>query len=143
MSLIYRLIKGSPLTNAEVDANFQTVATAGIEFVIDGGGSALATGLKGYLEVPFACTLLTWKLVSPQTGSATLDIFSDPYASFGANTSMVGAGTKPSLTAANKNTSVPVGWTSVLVPAGNLIGFNLSAVSGLNQLSISLKVQKT
>lgn len=143
MSMIYRDTKGSPLLNSEVDENFRTVALAGIEFIIDAGGTPLVPGLKGYLEVPFACTVLSWKLVSPEVGDAVVDIYSDTYAGFGSNTSMVGAGTKPSLTAANKNAAEPPVWDTLAVPGGNLLGFNLVSVSGLKQLSISLKVRKT
>lgn len=143
MSITYRDTKGSPLSNAEVDANFRAVGISAVEFVFDAGGSPLIAGMKAYLEVPFDCTITGWKLVSPQSGNASVDILSNSYATFGADTSLVGGGTKPALAAANKNTATPIDWNSLVVPAGNMVGVNLVSVSGLKQLSISLKVKKT
>lgn len=142
-NITYRDTKGTPLSNSEVDANFRAVAVSAVEFVLDAGGSPLVAGMKGYLEVPFDCTITAWKLVSPLAGDAVVDIFSDSYATFGSDTSLVGGGTKPSLSASNKNTAVPFDWSSLTITAGNLVGISLVSVSGIKQLSLSLKVKKT
>src|SRR5512143_2360131 len=33
-----------------------------ITWVIDGGGAAITTGSKGFLKIPFGCTLTEWEL---------------------------------------------------------------------------------
>lgn len=143
MTLTTRAGKGSPLTNAEMDANWALLATSTVEFAFDGNGSALTAGLKGYLEVPWTCTVTAWKVLGNAAGNAQVDIFNDPYTTFGTDTSMVGGGTKPNLVAQTKNTAAPAGWTSTSILAGNQIGFSLASVSGLTRLTISLKVSKT
>ena len=115
----------------------------GLEFVIDGGGSTIATGIKGYLEVPFACTVNTWTLLADTTGSVAIDVYSDAYASYGTNTSMVGAGTKPAIASATKAQSAPASWTTTSIAAGNIIGFNVTSVSAVTRVTISLKVTRT
>ena len=115
----------------------------GLEFVIDGGGATIATGIKGYLEVPFACTVNTWTLLADTTGSVTIDVYSDAYASYGTNTSMVGAGTKPAIASATKAQSAPASWTTTSIAAGNIIGFNVTSVSAVARVTISLKVTRT
>ena len=115
----------------------------GLEFVIDGGGATIATGIKGYLEVPFACTVNTWTLLADTTGSVTIDVYSDAYASYGTNTSMVGAGTKPTISSATKAQSAPASWTTTSIAAGNIIGFNVTSVSAVARVTISLKVTRT
>jgi len=39
---------------------------ASITFIIDGGGSAITTGIKGALEIPFACTINRVTLLADQ-----------------------------------------------------------------------------
>ena len=115
----------------------------GLELVIDGGGLAITTGIKGYLEVPFACTVNTWTLLADQSGSITVDVYSDTYANYGTNTSMVGAGTKPAIASATKAQSAPSSWTTTSIAAGNIIGFNVTAATTVTRVTISLKVTRT
>ena len=115
----------------------------GIEFVIDGGGAAITTGIKGYLEVPFACTVNTWTLLADTSGSITVDVYSDTYANYGTNTSMVGAGTKPVISSATKAQSAPSSWTTTSIAAGNIVGFNVTAATTVTRVTISLKVTRT
>ena len=115
----------------------------GLELVIDGGGLAITTGIKGYLEVPFACAVNTWTLLADQSGSITVDVYSDTYANYGTNTSMVGAGTKPAIASATKAQSAPASWTTTSIAAGNIIGFNVTAATTVTRVTISLKVTRT
>lgn len=115
----------------------------GLEFVIDGGGAAITTGIKGYLEVPFACTVSQWTLLADTSGSITVDVYSDAYASYGTNTSMVGGGTKPAIASATKAQSAPSSWTTTSIAAGNIIGFNVTANATCTRVTISLKVTRT
>src|SRR6202030_1641969 len=46
-----------------------------IEYVIDGGGSPITTGIKGFIRVPFAATLTVWVMMADQVGSIVVDIF--------------------------------------------------------------------
>ena len=50
---------------------------ATLTFVIDGGGAAIATGIKGDLEIPFACTINQVTLLADQSGSIVVDIWKD------------------------------------------------------------------
>lgn len=143
MALTTRAGKGTPLTNTEMDDNLTIFAASALDYVFDGNGSPLTAGMKFYLEVPWACNIVGWKLLGNAAGSAQVDVVSDTYAAYGADTSLVGGGTKPNLAAANKNTSAPAGWTGVAVPKDNSVGVILSSVSGLTRLTVSLKIRKT
>lgn len=121
---------------------FQTLKST-VQFVIDGGGVAIATGVSGYLLVPFACTVTSWTALADQSGSITIDILNDSYANYGTNTSMVGGGTKPAISAATKNQSAPSGWSSVSIAAGSIVGFNVTAATTVTRVTISLTVNRT
>ncbi|GAI77252.1 unnamed protein product, partial [marine sediment metagenome] len=46
-----------------------------ITFIIDGGGSAITTGEKGHLRIPFACTINRVTMLADQSGSIVVDIW--------------------------------------------------------------------
>src|ERR1035441_2826275 len=51
----------------------QILGTLGL--VVDGGGSTPTTGLKGFLIVPYDCTITSWTVVGDQSGSASVDVW--------------------------------------------------------------------
>src|SRR5262249_43435326 len=54
----------------------------GIEFIIDGGGAVITTGIKGDLAIPFACTLNEATLLADQSGNAVVDVWKSNFAAF-------------------------------------------------------------
>lgn len=112
---------------------------------VDSGNSAvvLSTGQKGYITVPFACTISAWSITA--TGSsptATLDIWkiaSGTALPTVANT--ITASAKPALATGNAlihQTSVGT-WTGLTVTAGDILGFNLDAVTVAPTISLFLE----
>jgi len=126
-----------PLTLSEL-------ATSGISFIIDGGGSAITTGIKGDLEIPFDCTIQQATLLLDQSATFTLDIWKDTYANFPPTVAdTITAAAKPSTSAATKDQdSTLTGWTTS-VSAGDIIRFNVDANDNATRATISLKVIKT
>ncbi len=53
-----------------------------IEFIIDGGGSAITTGEKGHLRLPFAGTIISVAVMADQSGSIVVDIWKDTIGNF-------------------------------------------------------------
>ncbi len=92
-----------------------TPELATLTFVIDGGGAAIATGIKGDLEIPFACTINQVTLLADQSGSIVVDIWKDTYANYpptGADS--ITASAKPTISAAAKSQDATLtGWTTV------------------------------
>lgn len=124
-------------------ANVDTTI-ASISFVIDGGGSVLTTGVKGYLEVPFNCTINRATLLADQSGSVVVDIFKDTYANY---PPVVGdkitASAPPTITTATKSQdSTLTGWTTSIT-AGDVLGFNVNSATTITRVTLALKVTKT
>ena len=115
-----------------------------ITFVIDGGGSAITTGQKGHLEIPFAGTIQQVTMMADQTGSIVVDIWKDTYASFPPTVAdTITASAKPTISAAQKSqNSTLTGWTK-LVNVGDILAFNVDSCSTITRLTLSLKVVKT
>ena len=119
-----------------------------LEFVIDGGGSALTTGIKGYLEVPYACTITQASLLADQPGSVVVDVFRSTYSAFAPPTHPVSgdkltASAPPTISSATKSQDATLtGWTTSLA-AGDVLAFNVNSATTVTRVTCSLKVTRT
>lgn len=115
--------------------------TGVITYVIDGGGAVLSTGIKGDIEVPFACTITQSLLFADQAGSAVLDIWKNDYANFPpviANTIVASA--PPTLSSAVKASDATLtGWTTALA-AGDILRFKVVSAATITRLTLALLI---
>ncbi|MBA7559941.1 hypothetical protein ES708_01559 [subsurface metagenome] len=118
-----------------------------ITFIIDGGGAVITTGEKGHLELPFACTLNAWTLISDVPGAIVIDIWKDNYANFPPdnNDAMPGAGKEPTIAATNqKGQDLDISdWASVAIAAGDILAFNVDSCASIKRVTLSLKATRT
>jgi hypothetical protein len=131
-----------PTRNAVYD-RMQDVALASVTFVIDGGGSAITTGVKGDIEIPFACTIEAVTLLADQSGSIVVDIWKDTYANYPPTSGdSITASAKPTISSAVKSQNTTLtGWTTS-VTAGDTIRFNVDSATTVQRVTVSLKVRK-
>jgi hypothetical protein len=125
-------------TSLQMTANQRTSA---IEFIIDGGGSAIAAGIKGFLRVPMACTITGASLFADTSGSIVVDIWKDSFANYPPTDadSITGAA-PPTLSAAAKaeNTGL-TGWTTS-ISAGDVLGFHVDSATAVTRVTVALTV---
>lgn len=116
-----------------------------ITFIIDGGGSAITTGIKGALEIPFACTINRATLLADQSGSIVIDIWKQAYADYPPeNAQSITASAPPTISAsaAMSQDSTLTGWTTAIA-AGDCLMFNVDSVATFTWIILSLKITKT
>jgi len=117
---------------------------ASIGITIDGGGSAITTGVKGYISVPYACTINSVTLLADQSGSCVIDVWKDTYANYPPTVAdTITAAAKPTISAATKSQDTTLtGWTTSIA-ADDVLGFNVDSASTLTRVHLILKVTKT
>lgn len=117
---------------------------AGIDFVIDGGGSAITTGEKGHLEIPFGCTITQVTLLADTSGDIVIDIWKDTYARYPPTVAdTICADTKPTISADTKyQDSDLAGWTTSIA-AGDILAYNVDSCDTITRVTVSLKVTRT
>lgn len=115
-----------------------------IAFIIDGGGSVPTTGIRGFLYVPYACTITAAVLLADQLGSAVVDIWKTPLGSFPAtDANSIVASAPPTLASLQSSLNFTlVGWTTSISP-GDTLTYNLDSVATLTKLTVALAVTKT
>lgn len=141
---------GVSVTNGDGVSGNPTVAMASntlistVGITIDGGGSAITTGVKGYVEVPFAGTITQWTLLGDVSGSMVLDVWKDTYANYPPTVAdTITAAAKPTITAATKGqSSTLTGWTTS-ISAGDTIGFNVESCSTITKATLVIKMNRT
>jgi hypothetical protein len=123
-------------------ANTQIVS---IQYVIDGGGATITTGVKGFLEIPFACTITAARLLADQGGAIVIDIWKDTYANYPpTDADSITSATPPTITATNTKSEDTTlsSWTTAIA-AGSILGFNVDSVTTIQRVTLSLTVTKT
>ena len=122
-----------------------TGLTAGsFGLTIDGGGSAITTGIKGYVEIPYSGTITGWTILADQTGSCVIDVWKDTYANYPPTLADTIAGTeKPTLSSANKNQDNTLTTWTTSVTAGDIIAFNVDSASTVTRVHLYIDITKS
>src|ERR1035437_8977397 len=122
---------------------------ANLEFIIDGAGSVLTTGMKGYLRVDFAGTIQGNTLLADQSGSVVVDIWKCTYANFDASVTHPVVGDKitssspPTISSAAKSTDTTLtSWTTAFA-AGDIFGFNVNSCTTITKVTLALKALRS
>jgi hypothetical protein len=114
--------------------------------VIDGGGSTITTGVKGFVSAPAACTITSATLLSTDasvtSGSIVIDVWKDTYANYPPTVAdTITASAKPTLSSATKSQdSTLTGWTTS-VSAGDILGFKVDSVTTVTRVALFLLCQ--
>jgi hypothetical protein len=115
------------------------VRTFGI--TIDGSGSAITTGVKGFIVVPATGTITSAYLLSTDasstSGSIVIDVWKDTFANYPpTDADSITASAPPTLSSANKSLdSTLTGWTTS-VTAGDVIGFNVDSATTVTRVTL-------
>jgi hypothetical protein len=117
------------------------IGTVGI--TIDGGGSAITTGVKGYVNCPFAGTIVQATLVTDQTGSIVVDVYKAAFSTSVLPSSSICASAKPTVSSAKgSQDSTLTGWTTS-VSAKDTFGFNVDSATTVTKATLTLKIRKS
>jgi|Deesub1362A_J573_1020465.scaffolds.fasta_scaffold03070_3 hypothetical protein len=129
--------------NTYVRDNTLALIPGGVDIIIDGGGAVITTGVKAYLEVKYKCIIKRVTLLADQTGSIQIDIWKDTYANFPpTDADSICGGNEPAISSGQKyQDSTLSGWTTQL-NEGDILAINVDSVTGIQRLTISIKVER-
>lgn len=124
-------------------ANVNTTPS-GIGITIDGGGSAITTGVKGYIVCPYAGTITGWTILGDTTGSIVIDVWKDTYANFPPLVADSIAGSeKPTISASNKGQDNSLSTWTTTVSAGDIFAFNVDSAATLTRVNLLINITRT
>lgn len=117
---------------------------ATVNFVVDGGGSAITTGIKGDIILDFGCVIESVTLLLDQSGSIVIDIWKNTYANYPpVAADSITATAKPTVTTALKSQDTTLtGWNTT-INAGDTLRYNVDSVATATRALLALKVRRT
>ena len=120
--------------NASFVSNTRT-----LNFVIDGGGSAITTGKKGVIVIDGDYTVTGWTIIADQSGSIVVDVNRATFTNFPTTSSI--AGTElPTLSSAQKAEDLTLSsWTTTL-SARDVIEFEVDSVTTVTRVTVALRL---
>jgi hypothetical protein len=132
------------ITTGDANRTLTLPIVSVIGITIDGGGSAITTGVKGYVECPYAGTITAATLVADQSGSIVIDVWKDTYANFPpVDADSITASAPPTLSSAQKSQDTTLtGWTTS-VAAGDILGFNVDSITTVTRVTLTLKLERS
>lgn len=112
--------------------------TRAIGILIDGGGSAITTGVKAAVEIPFACTITAARVFSVDntSGAISIQLWKDTYANFPPTV----ADLSDTFAIAASGVKSEETGLSIAVTAGNIIIFNVDSCTSIKLALLSLTV---
>jgi hypothetical protein len=113
-----------------------------IGMTIDGGGTAITTGTKGYITVPYKAKIVEWSLLANTAGSAVVDVWKTTYPNIPVSGNSITGTDKPTLSSAQLNRNLQItNWSDVTINQDDVLGFSLDSVDGvLTSLTLLLQV---
>lgn len=115
-----------------------------IGITIDGGGSAITTGVKGYVRVPWACTITSAVMLADQSTSSVVDVWVDTLANYPpTDADSITASAPPTITTdTDSEDGTLTGWTTT-VAAGAVAGFTVDSNDNAERLTLELPCTRT
>lgn len=123
-------------------SNFKANSSKGaIGLTTDAGTDFIVTGLKGYVTIPYNCTITRWDLVADKSGSIVIDVWKR--AGDIPTVAHTIAGTeKPTLSSQQISSDTNLTSWTTSVTAGDIIGFYVDSVSAISRVTLTLGVTK-
>lgn len=108
---------------------------------IDGAGSAISTGIKGDLTIPFSGTINNWYILADQIGSIVIDVWKDAFGNYPPTVAESIAGSeKPSLSSEISNSDTNLTTWATTVTAGDVVRFNVDSSSTVTRVNLVIGV---
>ena len=117
------------------------INTDNFGIVVDGGGSVLTTGVKGYRQIPWNCTITGWVITGDVSGDVVFTVKKSDYASFPTMTTISGT-EQPTLSASQKNENLTLTDWIISLTSGDIVEFSIDSVSTLTKVTLTILVNK-
>jgi hypothetical protein len=121
---------------------FDGFKTQTIGATVDGSGGTITIGQKGYVQIPYACTITGWRIITNATGTLVFDV--DKAAAGTIPTVSITGSAKPTLGAGQQTTfsSTLTGWTTT-INANDMLGFTVDNAVTVSWAILQLFVTRT
>jgi hypothetical protein len=134
---------GTGIANIEIIGGGGGSSSASFGVSLNGAGGQIATGVVGYLTIPYNATITGWQLVGTPSGNLIVDVWKDTYANFPPTSGDTITGTeKPTLSSSTKNEDLSLSTWNTTITSGDIFAFNVSSASTITQATLTIFITK-
>lgn len=117
------------------------VLSGSFGITIDGAGSVITVGNKGYATIPYAGTITGWTMIANQSGNCAIDVWK------AAGTIPTGANTiagteKPTLSSQQLASDTSLTTWTTSVAAGDVFAFYVDSATTITRVNLSIYITK-
>jgi hypothetical protein len=117
--------------------------TSCIGISLDGGGSTITTGIKGYFVIPYSGTITGWYLAADVVGSLVIDVWKDTIVNMPPNVSDTITGSeKPTLSTQQINSDTTLTTWITTFSVGDVFVYNVDSASSVTKAALTIKILK-
>ena len=109
---------------------------------IDGGGSDITIGNKGYAIIPYNATITGWNVIGNTSGSCVIDVWKTTLGNIPTSGDTITGTEKPTLSSQQINSDLNLTTWTTSVSQYDVIGFNVDSTSGLTRVNLSIYITK-
>jgi hypothetical protein len=110
---------------------------------IDGGGSVITTGNKGYLVIPYAGTITGWQVISDVNGSCLIDVWKESSGNVPTVANTIAGTEKPTLSSQQINSDLTLTTWTTAVNQNDVFGFNVDSASTVTRVNLTIFITKS
>lgn len=137
-------ISATTLTATTIYGNGANITgiTGSFGITVDGSGSVLTTGVKGFLVMPYNATITGWDIIGNTTGNCVFDIWKSSGLTIPTVINTITGSEKPTLNSQQVNSDNTLSSWSTDVFINDIIAFNVDSASTLSRVNLIIKVIK-
>ena len=106
------------------------------------GASALNLGLIGYITIPYSGTITGWQVIGDISGNCVFDVWKSSAGTIPTVANTITGTEKPTLSSQQINSDLNLtSWTTAVL-VGDVIAINLDSASVLNQIWLTIFINK-
>jgi hypothetical protein len=109
---------------------------------IDGAGSTVTTGEKGYLIVPYDGTITGWSVIADQPGNCVIDVWKTSGGTIPTVLDTITGTEKPTLSSQQINSDLTLTSWTTSVNIGDVVAFNIDSVSTITRVHLTIYITK-
>jgi len=118
------------------------VLSGSFGITIDGAGSSITTGNKGYVTIPYAGTITGWTMIADQSGNCVIDVWKTGSGNIPTVADTITGTEKPTLSSQQINSNLTLtSWTTSVL-TGDIIAFNVDSTSLITRINLSVYITK-
>jgi len=107
---------------------------------VDGAGSVITEGVKGYLVIPYNATIMSWDIIGNTTGDCVVDIWKSTVIPISGDT--IAGSELPTLNNQQINSNNTINTWNRNLTTSDKIAFNVISASTVSRINLIIKVIK-